>query len=230
MRRRLSVVTSLVPALLACAGCGLLPGGAAPATTPAASDDVRVWATDPGLTAARAEALRQALAGRPGPGCDAIQEDALERVEFPPPRLRASLAQGGIDRVWIERHRPTCPGPRVNLMAGFRPQPFATPLLPGETLADPLTQTDLRLQVRAAAEARGGRPRGCADEPTVLDTSLASPPATRAAVTTWRERWTVGLCGQRRPVDVAFTTREGGAGATTFQVVAPAPGGAPGRG
>jgi hypothetical protein len=156
--RRLSMLLAL--AALGCAGCSYLPGRTAQPAS--ASSDPRVWATDPALTAARADALRQALAGRPGPGCDVFDGDALERVDYPPPPLRASLAEGGIDRVWIERHRPPCPGPRVNLMAGFRPQAFATPLLPGETLADPLTQADLRLPVRAAAEAVAKRPPGCA--------------------------------------------------------------------
>ena len=217
-RRPWSCLVVLAAMSAAGAGCSYLPSLPGRTAAPAsAGGDVRAWATDPALTAARAEALRLALAGRPGPGCDQFDGDALERVEFPPPALRANLAAGGIDRVWIERHRPPCPGPRVNLMAGFRPQPFATPLLPGETLADPLTQTDLRQPVRAAAAALARRPAGCVGDEEVVDTTIASPPTTRAATTTWRERWLVAVCGQRRSVDVAFSTPEVG-GATTFKV------------
>jgi hypothetical protein len=57
---------------------------------------------------------------------------------------------------------------------------------------------------------------------------VVNPPVSIAAATMWRERWFVVVCGQRRPVDVAFTTREAG-GATTFRVTSPAVA-APGRG
>lgn len=233
MRRRLSTTVSLLAAALACAGCGYLPslgdGPAKPAV------DVRALASDPALTAARIAALEKALAGRPGEGCNSVDGTELESVDYPPDRLRATLSAGGVDRIWLERHRPPCAGPRVNLMAGFRPQPFATPLLPGETLADPGMQADLRPPVRAAVEALiGPRPAGCgaggtaAAEGQVVDTRIASPPETRAATTTWRERWTVALCSQRRTVDVVYTSREAD-GATTFRVV-PSPAGAAGRG
>jgi hypothetical protein len=78
--------------------------------------------------------------------------------------------------------------------------------VPGGSVASLGLQRDVidQVVVQAAGIIASGHPAGSCDaavnEPWVLDTALAEPPRKGQ----WSERWTVGACGERRTITVAF--------------------------
>jgi hypothetical protein len=107
---------------------------------------------------------------------------------------------------------------RVNLMAVRLKEGGwgVLPLPPGESLAGYRLHTDMMMSVLQSASST--RPAlTCATEEMVRtfdlhDAVVLTPPESGA----WSERWTVGMCGAERQIDIQFIPA--GDGGTTWSI------------
>ena len=118
-----------------------------------------------------------------------------------------------VQGVWKETiHAQGCGPERVlNAMTQVTPDGTltTTPLLPGNTIADPQLQRD---SVQYAAAGMGGMPPGC-NQGAVVDTRYVGldgqAPGTRLAANqepqAWDEVWTLEACGRRVAVAMKFS-------------------------
>lgn len=164
------------------------------------------------LTAARLGALAVTLKDIPGLSCPADASGLKLYDIYPMNRDPAKMS-------WIERYTVDCGQKVRRALFWFREgqNAKATPMAPGESIADVPLQVDA-IGVSKATAAQAA-PNDC-KEMRLIDTAVTEQPSDGPK---WKERWTYQACGAVVPVDIDFTPAPDGGTLAKASVAEPKP-------